>query len=99
MRKITNTHTGMIISDTDMNLEYLIVGDYGKENNIRAYFLGHDKRIDKVEHRKVDMSDKLVVTVPSQKGCPMNCDCPKFGFRGNASLITLSSNGWGIRKC
>lgn len=94
MRKITNTHTGMIISDTDMNLEYLIVGDYGKENNIKASFLGYDKRIDKVEHKKVDMSDKLVVTISSQKGCPMNCDfcdCPKFGFRGNASLSELVS--------
>ena len=94
MRKITNTHTEMILSDTDMDLEYLIVGDYGKENNIKASFLGYDKRIDKVEHRKVDMSDKLVVTVSSQKGCHMNCDfceCPKFGFRGNASSSELVS--------
>lgn len=42
----------MIVSDTDMDLEYLIVGDYGKENNIKASFLGYDKRIDKVEHKK-----------------------------------------------
>ena len=92
MRKITETHTGKIVTDTDLMLEYLYVGDYGKENNIKASFLGYDKRIDKVEHKPVDIADKLVVTVSSQKGCPMNCnfcDCPKLGFKGNATLPEL----------
>lgn len=92
MRKITETHTGKIVTDTDLNLEYLYVGDYGKENNIKASFLGCDKRIDKVEHKPVDITDKLVVTVSSQKGCPMDCnfcDCPKLGFKGNATLPEL----------
>lgn len=92
MRKITETHTGKIVTDTDLMLEYLYVGDYGKENNIKASFLGYDKRIDKVEHNPVDITDKLVVTVSSQKGCPMNCnfcDCPKLGFKGNATLPEL----------
>ena len=94
MRKITKTHTGIIISDTELNLEYLYVGDYGKENNIKADFLGYTKRIDKVEHKDVDITDKLVVTVSSQKGCPMKCDfcdCPKFGFKGNCSISELMS--------
>ena len=92
MRKITETHIGKIVTDTDLTLEYLYVGDYGKENNIKASFLGYDKRIDKVEHKPVDITDKLVVTVSSQKGCPMNCnfcDCPKLGFKGNATLPEL----------
>lgn len=92
MRKITETHTGKIVTDTDLTLEYLYVGDYGKENNIKASFLGYDKRIDKVEHKPVDITDKLVVTVSSQKGCPMNCnfcDCPKLEFKGNATLPEL----------
>lgn len=92
MRKITETHTGKIVTDTDLTLEYLYVGDYGKENNIKASFLGYDKRIDKVEHKPVDITDKLVVTVSSQKGCPMNCnfcDCPKLGFKGNATFPEL----------
>ena len=92
MRKITETHTGKIVTDTDLTLEYLYVGDYGKENNIKASFLGYDKRIDKVEHKPVNITDKLVVTVSSQKGCPMNCnfcDCPKLGFKGNATLPEL----------
>lgn len=94
MRKITKTHTGNIISDTDLRLEYLYIGDYGKENNIKADFLGYTKRINKVEHKEVDMTDKLVVTVSSQKGCPMSCDfcdCPRYGFFGNCSLPELMS--------
>lgn len=94
MRIATNTKTGKIVSDTDLCLEYLYVGDYGKENNIKADFLGYTKRIDKVKHKPVDITDKLVVTVSSQKGCPMNCnfcDCPKLGFHGNASTIELVS--------
>lgn len=94
MRKITETHTGKIVSDTDLGIEYLYVGDYGKENNIKADFLGYTKRIEKVEHKPVDIKNKLVVTVSSQKGCPMNCnfcDCPKLGFNGNASTAELIS--------
>lgn len=91
-RVITKTRTGNIISDEELGLEYLFVGDYGKENNIKASFMGYDKRIEKVEHRQVALEDKLVVTVSSQKGCPMKCnfcDCPKLGFRGNATIPEL----------
>lgn len=94
MRTITQTHTGKIISDTDLCLEYLYVGDYGKENNIKADFLGYTKRIEKVENKPVNIKEKLVVTVSSQKGCPMNCnfcDCPKLGFHGNATTAELLS--------
>lgn len=94
MREIIKTRTGSIISDTDLCLEYLFVGDYGKENNIKASFLGYEKRIDKVEHKEVRLEDKLVVTVSSQKGCTMDCnfcDCPKLGFHGNASLFEIIS--------
>lgn len=34
------THTGKIYVDTEHKLEFLTVGDYGKENNIKANFLG-----------------------------------------------------------
>lgn len=94
MRTITKTHTGIIVSDTELKLEYLFVGDYGKENNIKASFLGYDKKIEKVENTPVDLTEKLVVTVSSQKGCPMKCnfcDCPKFGYHGNASTAELIS--------
>lgn len=82
------TRTGAIFSDTEHMMEYLYVGDYGKENNIKADFLGLTKEINGVEHHDVDLDYKLVVTISTQKGCPMNCmfcDCPKVGFHGNLS--------------
>lgn len=94
MRKITDTRTGKIVSDTELGIEYLYVGDYGKENNIKASFLGYNKRIEKVEHKPVNLTDKLVITVSTQKGCPMSCnfcDCPKFGFYGNVNTWELIS--------
>ena len=93
-RIITPTHTGIIVSDPAIKAEYLYVGDYGKENNIKADFLGYTKRIEKVEHRPVDIKEKLVVTISTQKGCPMKCnfcDCPKYGFYGNLSTWEMLS--------
>lgn len=94
MRIITNTHTGNIISDDELKLEYLFVGDYGKQNNIKADFLGYTNKIKQVKHEPVNIKEKLVVTISSQKGCPMNCnfcDCPKFGFYGNCSEMEMLS--------
>lgn len=39
------THTGKIYVDKNRGLEFLTVGDYGKENNIKAEFLGLKKEI------------------------------------------------------
>lgn len=86
--EIIYTHTGKIYVDRDRQLEFLTVGDYGKENNIKADFLGLHKEINGVAHREVDLSEKWVATISTQKGCPMRCqfcDCPKFGFHGNVS--------------
>lgn len=91
--KIIKTHTGKIYVDTDRQLEFLTVGDYGKENNIKADFLGLHKEINGVENTEVDLAEKWVATVSSQKGCPMKCkfcDCPRFGYYGNASAEDLS---------
>lgn len=86
---IVRTHTGKIYVDPERKLEFLTVGDYGKENNIKADFLGLHKEINGVAHREVDLSEKWVATISTQKGCPMRCqfcDCPKFGFHGNVSM-------------
>ena len=93
MIKEFKTRTGAIFCDTDKKMEYLYVGDYGKENNIKADFLGFKKEINQVAHHKVDLKDKMVVTISTQKGCPMNCmfcDCPKVKFGGNVSREELS---------
>lgn len=91
--EIVKTHTGKIYVDTDRQLEFLTVGDYGKENNIKADFLGLHKEINGVEHHEVDLSNKWVATISTQKGCPMRCkfcDCPTFGFHGNATVEDLT---------
>lgn len=93
MIKEFKTRTGAIYCDTDKKMEYLYVGDYGKENNIKADFLGFKKEINSVPHHEVDLKDKMVVTISTQKGCPMNCmfcDCPKVKFGGNISRVELA---------
>lgn len=91
--KIVKTHTGKIYVDIKNRLEFLTVGDYGKENNIKANFLGLTKEINGVANTEVDMSKKWVATISTQKGCPMKCkfcDVPKYGFYGNVSIKELS---------
>ena len=89
---IIKTHTGKIYVDRERQLEFLTVGDYGKENNIKADFLGLHKEINGVKNTEVDLTKKWVATISTQKGCPMRCkfcDCPKFGYHGNVSLDEL----------
>lgn len=91
--EIINTHTGKIFVDKENRLEFLTVGDYGKENNIKADFLGLKKEIHGVEHKPVDLSEKWVATISTQKGCCMQCafcDCPEYGFYGNVSREELA---------
>ena len=86
--KVVKTHTGKIYVDYEKKLEFLTVGDYGKENNIKAEFLGLHKEINGVKNTDVDLTEKWVATISTQKGCPMKCkfcDCPKFGFYGNVT--------------
>lgn len=93
MFKKIKTNTGMILVDKEKTLECLYVGDYGRENNIKADFLGLTKEIDYVENTEVDLGKKMVVTISTQKGCPMNCmfcDCPFVPFKGNCSLDDLT---------
>ena len=92
MIKEFKTRTGCIYSDDVKRLEWLYVGDYGKENNIKADFLGLTKEINGVKHHDVDLEEKMVVTISTQKGCPMRCefcDCPKVGYHGNAGREDL----------
>ena len=57
--EIVKTHTGKIYVDREKNLEFLTGGDYGKENNIKADFLGLHKEINGVKNTKVDLSKKM----------------------------------------
>lgn len=90
---IINTHTGKIYVDKEKQLEFLTVGDYGKENNIKADFLGLTKEINGVKNTKVDLTEKWVATISTQKGCSMKCkfcDVHKYGFYGNVSAKDMA---------
>ena len=91
--EIIKTHTGKIYVDKDKGLEFLTVGDYGKENNIKADFLGYHKEINGVAHKDVDLREKWVATISTQHGCPMKCqfcDVHKLGFHGNCTEDELA---------
>lgn len=91
--EVFKTHTGKIYCDREKKLEFLTVGDYGKENNIKANFLGFTKEIYGVQNKEVDLKDKWVATISTQHGCPMKCqfcDVWKYGFHGNVSREDLA---------
>jgi 23S rRNA (adenine2503-C2)-methyltransferase len=70
-------------------LETLSIGDYGKRYNVKADFLGYDKNIEGVPNTYcMPLSEKWVITVSTQYGCPMRCnfcDVPNIKFAGNAT--------------
>jgi 23S rRNA (adenine2503-C2)-methyltransferase len=75
-------------------LEFLSVGDYGKERNVKADFLGLTNKIQGVSNGNVmPLSEKWVITVSTQYGCSMACafcDVPKVGPGRNASFRDLT---------
>lgn len=74
-------------------LEFLSIGDYGKEKNLKADFMGLTKEINGVEHTDLlPLEDKWVITISTQYGCSMNCkfcDAPKVGPGINATFHDL----------
>lgn len=75
------------------DLETLSIGDYGKHHNVKADFLGYTDEIMGVPNTHcMSLSDKWVVTLSTQYGCPQTChfcDVPKYGFKGNVSFQDL----------
>ena len=76
-------------------LEFLTVGDYGKNANIKADFLGITRELNGVPNGKVQsLEEKWVITVSTQYGCNMNCkfcDVPKVGPGRNVTLSDLTN--------
>jgi len=74
-------------------LETLSIGDYGKAHNVKADFLGYTRPIEGVPNVAcMPLSEKWVVTLSTQYGCPMKCtfcDVPKVKWRGNATFNDL----------
>jgi len=71
-------------------LEFVSVGDYGKETNVKADFLGLDQQPEPFTHgAMMPLSEKWVTTISTQYGCAMRCsfcDVPKAGSGKNATL-------------
>ncbi len=74
-------------------LEFLSIGDYGKEKNLKANFMGLDKEINGVPHGELlSLTKKWVITISTQYGCSMGCsfcDVPKVGRGTNATFDDL----------
>lgn len=79
----------LVVSGEHGSLECLSLGDYGKEANIKADFLGLSRDPGIVTHRAMlPLEEKWVITVSTQYGCSMGCvfcDVPKVGPGWNAT--------------
>lgn len=77
------------------NLEFLSIGDYGKDSNIKADFLGITRELNGVPNGEImPLTEKWVITISTQYGCSINClfcDVPKVGKGINATLNDLTN--------
>lgn len=95
INKIVKVPTGEIYVAEGENglLEFLTVGDYGKDANIKADFLGITRELNGVPNGEpMPLTEKWVITISTQYGCSMNCkfcDVPKVGTGRNATLSDI----------
>lgn len=88
-------------------LEFLTIGDYGKNANIKADFLGITRDLNGVPNGEpMPLTEKWVITISTQYGCSMGCkfcDVPKVGIGRNATSNTgyyvAVLNCWFCPKC
>jgi len=105
MKKTIDLPTGKIVIDTYSNgeLETLSIGDYGKDKNIRAQFLGFNEEINGVANGPVkSLTEKWVMTLSTQYGCSMKCrfcDVPNVKFAGNATVSDMFNQLKNARDC
>ena len=89
--------TGNIcIAEADKGkLEFLSLGDYGKNANVKANFLGLTNEIEGVPNGEImPLEEKWVVTLSTQYGCSMGCkfcDVHKVGKGINATYDDLKN--------
>lgn len=89
----------MIDGEMGKPLEFLSIGDYGKEKNLKADFMGLTDEINGVPHGELlPLEEKWVITISSQYGCSMACsfcDVPKVGRGINASFNDILRQVYG----
>jgi len=87
---IVPTGNILIVEGEKGKLECLSLGDYGKDINLKADFLGLERELEHVKHTRIlPLREKWVATLSTQYGCDSNCsfcDVPKVGRGINASF-------------
>jgi 23S rRNA (adenine2503-C2)-methyltransferase len=80
----------LIVQGDHGPLELLSIGDYGKDVNLKADFMGLNRVLTPVRHTKLlPLEEKWVITVSTQYGCDSGCtfcDVPKVGRGINATV-------------
>lgn len=83
----------LIVNGEKGKLECLSLGDYGKDVNLKADFMGLKREIGHVGHQQMlPLTEKWVITISTQYGCSMDCkfcDVPKVGKGINATYDDL----------
>ena len=91
--KTPTGHICIMQGEKGKSLEFLSLGDYGKEKNIKADFMGIGREINGVPHGELlPLEEKWVITISSQYGCSMGCafcDVPQVGIGENATFNDL----------
>jgi 23S rRNA (adenine2503-C2)-methyltransferase len=91
--KVPTGHICTMTGERGKPLEFLSIGDYGKEKNLKADFMGLSNEINGVPHGNIlPLEEKWVITISSQYGCSMGCsfcDVPKVGPGINATFKDL----------
>jgi 23S rRNA (adenine2503-C2)-methyltransferase len=91
--KTPTGHICIMQGEKGKPLEFLSLGDYGKEKNIKADFMGITREINGVPHGDLlPLEEKWVITISTQYGCSMSCsfcDVPQVGPGINASFNDL----------
>jgi len=94
IRKVPTGEICTFIGEKGKRLEFLSIGDYGKEQNVKAKFLDLKRDIEGVPNGQVmPLTEKWVTTISTQYGCSMGCkfcDVPKVGPGINATLSDLT---------
>jgi len=95
-RNLTVPTGNICIMEGDKGLlEFLSIGDYGKNANIKADFLGITRELEGVPNGEVEpLENKWVITLSTQYGCNSKCkfcDVPKVGKGLNATYSDLEN--------
>jgi len=79
----------LVVSGDIGKLELISVGDYGKDVNMKADFLGLSREPSPIRHTDImPLTKKWVITVSTQYGCAMGCNFCDVPLVGNGENCT-----------